>query len=306
MTIGNSATQGPVQTAMKMMRWLLVGGLAFLLGGVRLPAQGAAGITDAAFEAASIKRNISGAQNWALNPRATGQFTVVNAAIADLVTAAYQLQPFQVANAPDWTHDERYDIVAKLDAKIAAASQPPGLPPTWALALRSLLRDDLKLAFHRETVEKPVYALMRARPDGVLGPNFRPAANDCDKLKEQAVAAARVGGPNPYPATTATSVACGMRLSTGRIVAGGFGLAEFRMRLSNLVGRPVVDGGGLDGQWDLLLTFTPPAQGTGEPVPGDAPDLFTALREQLGLKLEATQGPVQLLVIDRVERPNTN
>ncbi|HTM01918.1 MAG TPA: TIGR03435 family protein [Vicinamibacterales bacterium] len=265
------------------------------------------GLTEASFEAASIKRNVSGAAGSAFNARPTGQFTVTNMAIADIVAAAYQLQPFQLANAPDWMRHERYDIVAKLDAKIAAALQPDGLPPTWALALRSLLRDQLKLSFHRESEERPVYALMRARPDGRLGPNLRPAANDCDTLKEQAVAAARIGGANPYPPTTDTSIACGLRVGNGRIVAGGFGLTEFRMRLSPLVGRPVVDGGGLDGQWDLLLTFTPDSQvHAGEPLPADAPDLFTALREQLGLKLEATKAPVNLLVIDRIERPESN
>jgi uncharacterized protein (TIGR03435 family) len=262
------------------------------------------GITDASFEAASIKRNISGGDSWTLNPRSTGQFTVTNVPVADLITAAYQLQSFQLANAPEWTRNERYDIVAKLEATVAAALQPPGLPPTWALALRSLLRDELHLTFHRDTEERPVYALMRARPDGRLGPNFRPAAHDCDALKTQAVAAARVGGPNPYPPNTDTTFACGLRSSTGRIVAGGFGLAEFRMRLANIVGRPVVDGGGLDGRWDILLTFTPDSRlRAGEPAAADAPDLFTALKEQLGLKLEATRGPVDMLVIDRIERP---
>jgi uncharacterized protein (TIGR03435 family) len=288
------------------MKSLFACALVVLLS-VHLPGQTTAGITAAAFEAATIKRNVSGAEGSTFNPQPTGRFTVINFRAADLITAAYQLQSFQLANAPDWTRDERYDIVAKLDARLAAALQPPGLPPTWALALRSLLREELKLEFHRETAERPVYALMRARADGRLGPNLKPAANDCDALKEKAVAAARVGGPNPYPPNTDTSVPCGMRTRQGRIVAGGFGLAEFRFGLSNLVGRPVVDGGGLDGQWDLLLTFTPPSQArAGELTPADAPDLFTALREQLGLKLEATKGPVNLLVIDRIERPATN
>src|SRR3954471_20297038 len=89
------------------------------------------GLIEASFEAATIKRNVSGAENWALNPRPTGQFTVTNARGSDLVQPAFLLQDDQLAGLPNWTRNERFDIVAKLDAALAARAQPPGFQPTW-------------------------------------------------------------------------------------------------------------------------------------------------------------------------------
>jgi len=262
------------------------------------------GLTSASFEAASIKRNVSGAENWALNPRPTGQFTVTNGRVAELVQAAFLVQDYQIDGLPDWTRSERYDIVAKLDAAIAARPQPDGYDPTWALALRSLLIERLRLAIHRETVQKPVYALVRARRDGTLGPSLKPAEFDCDALREQAVAAARRGG-TPPATNTPDRVRCGMRSTNGRILSGGSGLAEFRAALSRMVGRPVLDRTNLDGRYDFELTYATEAQlKSGQPV--DAPDLFTALVEQLGLKLESTTGPVEMVIVDRIERPTAD
>lgn len=262
-----------------------------------LNAQEPAPILDATFEVASFKRNIDGGPTT-FNPQATGQFTVINFPFATLITAAYQLQPYQLQNAPSWTREERYDINARLDPKIAARLQPDGHPPTWALALRSLLAERGRLTFHRETRELPIYALVMARADRKPGPNLQPAKADCDALRTESEAAARAGRPSPYPPRTETWTPCGLRTAPGRIVSGGFGFAEFMRELSVRVGRQVVDRTGLAGRWDFFVTFAP----DGSPDP-DAPQLFTALQEQLGLKLEATKGPVNVFVIDRVERP---
>jgi uncharacterized protein (TIGR03435 family) len=258
------------------------------------------GLTEAAFEVATIKRNVSGAENWALNPRPTGQFTVTNGSLASIVQAAFLVQDYQLEGLPAWTRNERYDIVAKLDAAIAARSQPDGFDPTWALALRSLVIERLKLAFHRATVQKPVYALVRARRDGTLGPNIKPAEFDCDALREQAVATARRGGAAPSP-NSPDRVRCGMRSSNGRILYGGSKLDEFRAALSRMVGRAVLDRTNLEGRWDFELTYATEAELKGGSAAN--PDIFTALVEQLGLKLESTSGPVDVVVVDRIERP---
>ena len=301
---------GAVQRPVRMVSRLALASAAItvVVGPLAVGAfQQPGGITEAAFEAASIRRNVSGADGWALNPRPTGQFDAINARLSDLVIAGHLLQDDQVENMPPWARNVRYDIVARLDPAIAGASQPPGLPPTWSLALRQLLRDRMQLDFHREIAQRPVYALMLARTDGKLGPGMRRAKFDCDALKEQALAAARVGGPSPYPPTTATEIACGVRPSRGRILQGGNGLAEFRAILSRIVGRPILDRTGLTGNWDFLLTYTPQdLLRAGELPPADSPDLFTALREQLGLKLESTTGPVEMFVIDRLEPPSEN
>lgn len=260
-------------------------------------------LLEASFEAATFKRNVSGG-NVVWNVPPTGQFRLINIPFSTLITAAYQVQPYQVPNLPAWARDERYDIVAKLDPQIAGRLQPDGHPPTWALALRRLLTERAQLAFHRETRQLPVYALVMARANRRPGPNLRPAQADCDALRLQAVTAARTGQPSPYPANTPDWVPCGLRNQPGRLVSGGFGFAEFLNALATQLGRPVVDRSGLEGKWDLALTYTPESRlAAGTSPDPSAPDLFTALQEQLGLKLESTQGPVNVFVIDRLERP---
>jgi uncharacterized protein (TIGR03435 family) len=270
--------------------------------GATVPAQD--GLTEVSFEAATIKRNVSGAENWALNPRPTGQFNATNARVADLLQAAFLLQPYQLGELPRWTRDERYDIVARLEPAVASRNQPQGLPPTWSLALRAFLTEALQLKYHRQSVPRRVYALVVAR-EGRLGPRLTPAAFDCDALRDRAVAAARTGGASPYPPNTSNRVACGMRTLPGRIVQGGNALDEFRAVLARLTGRAVLDRTGLTGRWDFILTYATEAQlRNGEPT--DAPDLFTALTEQLGLKLESTTGPVEMFLVDRIERPRAD
>jgi uncharacterized protein (TIGR03435 family) len=251
----------------------------------------------ASFDVASVKRNIDGGP-ITFNPQATGQFTVINFPLATLITAAYQLQPYQLLDAPSWARDERYNIDARLDPKIASRLQPDGHPPTWALALRNLLTERTRLAFHRETREMPIYALVMARSDRKPGPNLQPAKADCDALRTESEVAAREGRPSPYPPRTETWTPCGMRTAPGRIVSGGYGFAEFMRELSVRLGRQVVDRTGLEGRWDFFVTFAP--EGSAD---ADAPQLFTALQEQLGLKLEAARGAINMFVIDRLEHP---
>jgi uncharacterized protein (TIGR03435 family) len=144
----------------------------------------------------------------------------------------------------------------------------------------------------------PIYELVMARADRKLGPNMQPAKVDCDALRLESVAAAREGRPSPYPPRTETWTPCGLRLAPGRIVSGGFGFAEFLAALSVQVGRQVVNRTGLEGKWDFFVTYAPD-----DSPDRDAPHLFTALQEHLGLKLESARGPVNVFVIDRVEHP---
>lgn len=280
--------------------WLVA--VILLVSSAVVPAQEQEPILDASFEAATFKRNVAGG-NVVWQPRPTGQFTIVNVPFETLLLGAYQLQPDQLQGAPSWVRDERYDIIARLDPPIAGRLQPDGHPPTWALALRNLLTERAKLSFHRETRQLPIYALVLARRDGKLGPNLREARADCDALRLQSAVAARTGQPSPYPANTPTWIPCGLLNRPGRMVSGGFGFAEFLAALSAQVGRPVIDRTGLSGKWDFFVTYAPNSLTAGPASDANAPDLFTALEEQLGLKLESTQGPADVFVIDRLERP---
>lgn len=302
---------GAVQRPVKMVSRLALASaaVAVVVGPLAVGAfQQPGSITEVAFEVASIRRNESGAsaERWP-NPRPNGDIDVINLRVSDLVQAAYWVGDHQVQGMPAWARNARYDISARLDPRIANAQPPSGGVPAWLVALQALLKDRMQLAFHREIVERPVYELQLARADGKLGPNMRPAEFDCEALKERAAAAARVGGPSPYPATTDTRIACGIRQGPGRYLQGGAMLIEFTAILSRMVGRPVFERTGLSGRWDFLLTYTPDVLiNAGQLPPADSPNLFTALQEQLGLKLDATTGPVEMFVIDRLEPPSEN
>lgn len=266
-----------------------------------LPAQERPTIREASFEAATIKRNDSGRLTWSVTP---GRYVVTNVTVERFITAAFQLHPDQVAGLPGWAREEGWDVTARFDPNLG---EPADNSSIWQLALRRLLAERAQLRFRREVQQRPVYALARARPDGSLGPNIGPARIDCDALQSTVEAAARAGQPSPLPPASDTYVPCGLRSTPGqvrRIRSGGVGLFEFRQELSVLTGRTVIDRTALSGNWDFFLTFTAPDQlVAGAAAEPSAPDLFTALREQLGLKLESSEGPVEMFVIERLERP---
>jgi len=262
------------------------------------------------FEAASVKPNNSGESDTSMRRAPGGRLTATNAPLALFITFAYQIQPFQLQGGPSWMRTDRFDIVAKLEGDAPFVPMSSAEPDPLMLAMRSLLVDRFKLAVHWETQELPIYALVVARSDRKLGPNIRPAAVDCAAITAGVPAAAkegRVTNPN-----TADHVACGMRNTAGRFQFGGNPLSVFANGLANQVARTVVDRTGLTGNWDFEFTFTPErfrqARSTGVDAPPsvdpDGPSLFTAIQEQLGLKLESTKGPVKVLVIDHVEQPS--
>jgi uncharacterized protein (TIGR03435 family) len=177
------------------------------------------------------------------------------------------------------------------------------------LMLQSLLAERFKLATHKDTRELPIYSLEVARSDGRLGPQLRPATVDCEAM----IAAARArGGPPPAPPAPGERPICGIRINPGRLSGGGFPLSQFAATLSQFVQRIVVDRTGLSGNFDVDLTWTPDQLPQGGPPPGapplppadpNGPSIYTAVQEQLGLKLESAKGPVDVLVIDRAESP---
>jgi bla regulator protein BlaR1 len=255
-----------------------------------------------AFEAASVKRNTSGESGGSFGSRGS-QLVVVNNTLFNIIRNAWGIQGNQILGGPDWIRSdgERFDITAKA---------PDGAtPPQMLLMMQALLADRFKLKVHRETKDVQIYALVMARADRKLGPQIAAAAFDCNALR---AAIARGERPTP-PQPNGDRPACGARTVPGRFLVGGYPMADFARNLSGFVGgRPVVDRTGLTGIYDLELTWTPeapPAGRDGGLPPGvdpNGPSVFTALQEQLGLKLEATTGPVEVLVIDSADRPTPN
>ena len=278
----------------------------------RLQAQDADPDANATFEVASVKANKSGDNRIGIGFQPGGRFRATNVPLRELISAAYgtpqPLPVFQITGGPKWIESDRFDIVAKAPGD----PQPgPNGPPTAMFAmLRTLLADRFQLILHRESKEMAIYALVPARADGKLGPQLKPAATDCAAM----MAAARGRGAPPPPPAPGERMPCGMRMFPGNLSGGSSSMVQLTNVLARFVSRTVVDQTGLAGNYDLDLQWTPDQmpQGRGDPPPGapalpaidpNGPSIFTAVQEQLGLKLESTKGPVSVVVIDRVEHP---
>ena len=255
------------------------------------------------FEVASIKRNNGDAQKAFVLQRflPDGGFEGFNATLGSVIRLAYGLQDFQMVGGPSWVNTDRFDIQMR-GPRGAVESEAPR-------RLQSLLAERFALKAHREKRDLPIYALVLARADRSLGPRLRRSQFDAEKLKEQD---AKLLRENP---ATFTPLQCG--LAAGRRLGScGSTLAELATRFPMYVGRIVVDRTGLTGayQYDLRFGDQPiPGAGPGggfpfptTPPDPDAPTLFTALEEQLGLKLVPQTAPVEVLVIDHVQQPKPN
>jgi len=274
--------------------------LALCLAGaaaIAVPAQE----KDATFEVASVKANRSGDTNGNLQLQPGGRVNASNMPVRPIITFAYQLAQYQLIGGPGWLNTDRYDLVAKMDQDVSPATIIPGAstPSPMQVALRNLLEERFKLKVHRETRDMDIYALVMARPGGAPGPGLKPTTQDC----AAAAAAARRGGPPPTGKPGEPF--CGIQGGPGRLRFGGLPATSLAAAFSGAAGRMVVDRTGLTGSWDFELTYAMEGRGGADapPVDPNAPSFFTAIQEQLGLKLEPTKGPVDVLVIDSIDKP---
>jgi uncharacterized protein (TIGR03435 family) len=295
--LGSAGAPGAVMSAIA---------IAALVANIdRLQAGAQQSTTGVRFEVASIKRNTLNDRIVVTQSR-NGRYTIRGFTLGMLVRQAYQVQDFQVIGGPEWVETERFDIQATepaLDPSAAAGpvAPGPGQPRPQDLMLRALLEERFALTVHKETRERPVYAIVLARSDGRLGPGLKSTSVDC--------------------VTARGLEACGTNVGPGYIRARGVTMAQLATAFSRLgvtgasLNRLIVDRSGLEGRYDAELKFTPeivPDLGPGPlpnglpPIDPNGPSIFTAVQEQLGLKLDAQRGPVDVLVIDRVERPTEN
>jgi uncharacterized protein (TIGR03435 family) len=264
-----------------------------MVAGVALPAgaQGGAPQPLPGFEAASIKRNTSGTDNTQRNLGAGGRMVFVNFSLRELMTAAFDIQPFQVIGGPPWIGADRFDVIAT-----AGRNAPL---PELNLMLRTLLAERFGLSVRHEERALPRYTLVKARADGTLGPSLKRSAADCGPSGR--------GRPGAPPAMTQGPAApCRAWITPGGVDFAGQTIAELARVLAMLLDQPVIDMTGLAGGYDSALSFAPQG-GRGSAAGGDTdPQLasvFTALQEQLGLKLEANRGPVPVVIVERAEPP---
>jgi uncharacterized protein (TIGR03435 family) len=276
-SIAGSWTQGPRATPLNLVRATPATAWAIPEPAPTKPMNS----EDPSFEVATIKPGKPGTPGKLFSMRGR-EFTTVNTTVGDILSMAYDIHARQIIGAPAWLESDKFDILAKPDAE--------GIPNRKQIdiMMQKLLADRFKLKFHHEQKELPVYAIVI----GKNGPKLTKSEAD----------------PNGLP----------------RLLFQGFGvlpvhnasLSDFAMVMQAAVlDRPVVDHTGLTGKWDFTLKWTPDETqfatfGVRIPPPADnasaPPDLFTAMQEQLGLKLEPTKAPVDVLVIDQIEKPSEN
>ena len=258
---------------------------------------------DTRFEVVSIKPIADAGSPMLIRMTPGGLESAVPVGV--LLRQALQKPDYQMVGAPGWINTERYSI---------RATAPPGTPPAaMAVLLRNLLKDRFQLATHLETREQPISHLVLARSDGRLGANLTPTSAACQATIAGRIEAAKSGKPPVFDPNDT----CGSgRNAPGHISGSGRSIAQLVPMLSDLTGRPVIDKTGLTGLYDLTLKFAfegrvagmmgplgTPAGAPAPPVDPDAPSLSAAVQEQLGLKLESTRGPVEIVVIDKLEKP---
>lgn len=273
------------------------------------------------FEVASIKPNKSGDGRVMLGIQPGGRFTATNVTLRMLIRNAYQLQDFQITGGPNWLTEDHYDIIAKAESGDGIGdpfrAEQNGQPSRGQLMIRALLADRFKLVVHNENKEMPIYGLILAKPDGKLGPQLKPSEVDCAAMMAAARGRGRGPGMPPPGGPQTGPPPCGIRIGMGNMAVGGSPMSQVANALANFVGRIVVDKTGLTGNYDFTLTWTPdqmPQRPPGAPEPlvngvpidPNGPSIFTAVQEQLGLKLDSQRGPVAVLIIDRAEHPTEN
>jgi len=255
------------------------------------------------FDVASIKRNTSATPGGSGRSMPDGSQVMVNFSVRQFIGAAYPSESGEYVGLPAWAEfgGERYDVTVK---------PPAGATREQRLAMwRAFFTERMKLVAHDETTEQPIYNLVLARADGHLGPKLKPSTHDC--IAESA-AARQAGGPPPRLTTEAEFLdSCGMRGGNGRLISGGFTMEALAQQLRGMSGRVVRDRTGLTGFYVIDFTYGLPNQASGPRTPAaadpnDAVSVFTALQEQLGLKLESDKMPIQHVVIDHIERPTEN
>jgi len=217
-----------------------------------------------------------------------------------LTRLAYGLQQSQLIGGPDWADSDLYDI--------AATAGGTTTPDAMRLMLRELLRERFMLHLVVEMRELPIYALSMARSDATPGPQLNRATVDCETTGGSAHPQVAAGGRPP----------CTIQFAPGILNAAGVSMTVLAHHLSMWVDRIVTERTGLQGTFDLSLRWLPdrlpevtaplstPGLATIGAVDPSAPSIFTALREQLGLKLEPLRGPAEVLVVERVEKPTIN
>lgn len=252
----------------------------------------------AEFDVVSIKRSLSNAVGGGMRTLPDGTSIMTNVTIRQFVASAAPVPVREVRGLPAWADlsGERYDVTAK---------PPEGSTREQRTEMwRTLFADRMKLVGHIEQEEQDTFALVVARSDGRLGPQLTKSTLDCSARPPGVPPSAP---PPADPKSAATR--CGGLFGRGMIISGGMRMDALVGSLAGAAGRPVNNRTGLEGDYAFTLRYSipqPRGASPDAPLPDDAPDFFTALREQLGLALQPEKTMVPVFVIDHIERPTEN
>jgi uncharacterized protein (TIGR03435 family) len=249
------------------------------------------------FDVASVKENTSGdARGGMISGPTPGRFTITNVPLRFILLDAFALRDHQLVGDPDWGRAVAYDI---------AATYPEGLTPTEQnvrVMLQRLLADRFGLRVHRERREVPAYDLVLARGDGTPGPQLVRSNVDCKQWLQEKRPQIGAGGPSPV-APGGKRPACMMMATRTFLSAGTQTIAQLGSVLQSMVRRPIVDRTGLAGKFDMDLKWAADVAGGASPdASSNDASIFTAVQEQLGLKLEPSRTPADVVVVDALQR----
>jgi uncharacterized protein (TIGR03435 family) len=254
-----------------------------------------------AFEVAVVRENRSGEMRGRIE-LINARFSAINMTLRELLSITYPSEgggfrhASQLVGGPSWFETARFDIIAKVEG-FQGDTNRPGFTTTAAdrealdrvrRMMQGLLAERFKLKVHLETRELPIYELVIVDNKGELGPELRRSTTDCmAEWKKQGMPDAR-------------NSACGSVQHAGpnKVVGRAVSIRILARDLYDWSGRPVVDRTGITGNIDYTLTWSPDGS-----ADSTAPSIFTALQEQLGLKLQPVRGPVEVLVVDSAEKP---
>lgn len=245
-----------------------------------------------------------------------GRMIAANVTIRQVILVAYGIENLQLIDTPDWTTSERFAIEARTSDATPTS--------TIRLMLRSMLAERFRLVAHSERRELPIVALTLARADKRTGPKLRPSGPECAPLRPpEGIPMPPPPPPPPPGAANAPPIRiilerdeplgrrCGAMVAPGWMSARSITMEEFTRQLSTVLRRWVINETELPGRFDYDVIFSPEGLGgalIGPPPASvfDAPSLETALRDDLGLRLDPRRGPVDVVVVDRIERPTEN
>jgi uncharacterized protein (TIGR03435 family) len=262
------------------------------------------------FDVVSIRQNTSGAVEGGLRINPGGQMQWTNTTLKSLIGTAFQRFAFdmrETIGGPPWIDQARFDVIVQTGSG-APRVDADGFPSETFAMIRAMLAERFRLVTHNEQREAPIYRLVAARQGSSLGPGLRRVNVDCSTAMTTQAAG------KGLPQRDGRGPDCTFGGPPGSLHGNAVTLDMIARVIGRQLNRHTVNATGIDGYFDLDLTFSPelvqslPGRAPGDPLPAptDAPSIFTAVQEQLGLRLEAARGQVDVLVVDRAEMPTDN